>query len=233
MTGPRWEQVAELPGGVRVARIVVGALAENCYVLAPASGGDAIVIDPGDDADEILAGLRDAGLRPRLVVNTHGHMDHIGGNAALIEEAGGALLIHAADAAMLTDPARNLSSFLPPPFVSPPATRTIEGGEELAAGALRLRVLHTPGHTPGGVCLVAGEGAGTLVFSGDTLFAGSVGRVDLPGGSWEQQMQSIEQQLLPLPPAAHVFPGHGPATDMATEHAQNPFVREWLAGRPA
>lgn len=230
MKGPRWELVAELPGGIRVVRIVVGALAENCYVLAPVGGGDAIVIDPGADADEILAGMRADGLHARLIINTHGHMDHIGGNAALIEEDGGELVIHAADAAMLPDPSRNLSAFLPPAFASPPATRTIEAGEELAVSGMRLRVLHTPGHTPGGVCLVTGDALAPLVFSGDTLFAGSVGRVDLPGGSWTQQMQSIEAQLLPLSAAARVFPGHGPDTDLATERARNPFLLEWLAG---
>ena len=233
MNTARWEIVGELPGGIRVARIVLGAFQENCYVLAPVTGGDVVVIDPGDEADAILDGLRAEGLHARLVINTHGHMDHIGGNAALIEEDGGELLIHADDAAMLTDPARNLSSLFGPGIQSPPATRTVEGGEECAVPGIRLRIVHTPGHTPGGICVVAGDASAPVVFSGDTLFAGSVGRVDLPGGSWEQQMLSIEERLLPLPAATRVLPGHGPATDLATERARNPFLLEWLAGRGA
>ncbi len=228
MNGPRWEHIADVASGIRVWRLVVGVFQENCYVLASVAGGDVVVIDPGDEADTILDGLRDEGLTARLVINTHGHADHIGGNAAVIDAGGGELLIHAADAAMLTDPMRNLSAFLGDEVASPPATRTLTDGEELAVPGIRLRVVHTPGHTPGGICLVTGDDAAPLIFSGDTLFAGSVGRVDLPGGSWDQEMQSIESRLLPLPAAARVFPGHGPATTLAEERARNPFVREWL-----
>ena len=212
--------------GVRIGCVVVGPLLENCYLVAGVDGGDAIVIDPGDEPERILNAARGWGLTPRLVVNTHGHMDHIGGNAAIVS-SGAELAIHGEDAAMLTDPAKNLSAFLPPSIVSPAATRLIEEGEEIAIGAVRLRVIHTPGHTPGGVCLDAGG----VLFSGDTLFDGSVGRVDLPGGSWEALMRAITDRLLPLGDGVRVLPGHGPETTVGEERRSNPFVREWLAGR--
>lgn len=214
-------------GGVRIGRVTVGAFAENCYLVAPVGGGDAIIIDPGAEADAILEAARGWGLTPRLVINTHGHMDHIGANAAVVDAFGAALLVHAEDAAMLPDPGGNLSAFLPPAVVSPAATRHVAHGEELVAGDVRLTVLHTPGHTRGSICLALGQGSGGALLSGDTLFAGSVGRVDLPGGSWTEIMCSIEDRLLGLPDDVRVLPGHGEATSIGRERGANPFVLEW------
>ncbi len=214
-------------GDVRIGRLVVGPLEENCYVLAPAVGGDAIVIDPGDDAERILLAARAWGLTPRVIANTHGHMDHIGANAAVVAAGHNVeLAIHADDAAMLTDPTRNLSTFLPPEITSPAATRLLVHGDDLTCGAVRLRVIHTPGHTPGGVSLLLGD---SVLFSGDTLFAGSVGRVDFPGGSWRTLMSSIVARLLPLANTVRVLPGHMGVTTIGEERRANPFVREFLA----
>ncbi len=215
-------------GAIRIASVTVGMLAENCYILAPVTGGDAVIVDPGAESEVILGAVRAWGLTPRLVVNTHGHADHIGANGA-VAAAGAELAIHAADAPMLTDPSQNLSLFIPPALVSPPATRFLTDGEEVVVGAVRLGVIHTPGHTEGGLTFAL-DG---FLLAGDTLFAGSVGRVDLPGGSWESLMGSIVERLFPLGDAVRVLPGHGPETTIGAERRANPFVRQWLAGGEA
>lgn len=219
-------------GDVRVGRLVVGPLEENCYVVAPTRGGDAIVIDPGDEADRILAAARGWGLTPRIVANTHGHMDHIGANAALVAAGHGVdIAIHADDAPMLTDPAQNLSTFLPPDVRSPAATLLLVDGEDLVVGSVRLAVMHTPGHTRGGTSFLLRANGDAVLFSGDTLFRGSVGRVDLPGGSWPALAASIVDRLLPLGDAVRVLPGHMDATTIGEERRANPFVREFTEER--
>jgi len=200
---------------------VLGELATNCYLVVCRVSKEAIVIDPGGDPRPVLDEIQREGLKLRYIVNTHGHMDHIEGNKDLQAATGAPILIHREDAGMLTSPAQNLSLFVGSDFVSPPPGRLLDEGDVIAWGRESLQVLHTPGHTPGSICLVGG---GT-VFSGDTLFAGSVGRTDLPGGSMTKLLLSLREKLLDLPPETRVLPGHGPETTIGRERERNPFLR--------
>jgi glyoxylase-like metal-dependent hydrolase (beta-lactamase superfamily II) len=195
---------------------VVGPLATNVHVLADPSSREAIAIDT---AIPSLAWIRDElaarSWTLRLIVSTHGHWDHTGDNAAVATHTGADIAVHALDRAMLERPEPLWAPFDIPPSV--PAVELAEGGE-IRFGAIRLRVLHTPGHTPGSVCLQAADEG--LLFSGDTLFAGGWGRVDLPGGSAEQIAESLVR-LGELEAGTAVFPGHGPATTIGRE-------RPWL-----
>ncbi len=199
--------------------VSVGPLGTNCYIVGCDRSGEAIVIDPGAEPDRIIRALRAAGLECRLIVNTHAHADHIMANGALKRASGAAIAVHRVDADALSDPVASLAALTMtmrgrPEPASPPPDRLLEEGDIVVAGSARLRVLHTPGHTPGSISLF-GEGA---VFSGDTLFAGGgIGRTDLPGGSYEALVESIERKLFGLPDDTVVYPGHGPSTTIARE----------------
>lgn len=202
-------------------RWTVGELATNCYLVWCENTRQAALVDPGGKGEQLLAALEDRELQLKALVNTHGHADHMAGNSYLQAATGAEILIHAADAPMLVEPARNLSLFLGQDIKSPPAGRLLHDGDGVAVGQEELQVRHTPGHTPGGISLVA-EG---LVFSGDTLFAGSVGRTDFPGGSREELLRSIESRLMVLPDETRVLPGHGPETTIGAERQSNPFLQ--------
>jgi glyoxylase-like metal-dependent hydrolase (beta-lactamase superfamily II) len=199
---------------------VVGPLATNVHVLADERSREAIAIDT---AIPSLGWIRDElaarGWTLKLVVSTHGHWDHIGDNAAVAAHTGADIAVHSLDREMLERPEPRSAPFEIPPSV--PAVELAEGGE-IRFGAIRLRVLHTPGHTPGSVCLQAVDEG--LLFSGDTLFAGGWGRVDLPGGSAEQIVASLGR-LSELEPPTGVLPGHGPATTIARERPWLEMVR--------
>jgi hydroxyacylglutathione hydrolase len=205
-----------------ILALTVGPLATNCYLLWDPSSRTALVVDPGAEADRILTALAQRRLSLAMIVNTHGHADHTGANGDLKRATGARLLIHPADQGLLGDPVRNLSQAYGAAVVSPPADAPLSAGQELALGRLHLRVLATPGHTPGSICLF---GSG-LLLSGDTLFAASVGRTDLPGGDARRLGESLHQEILPLPPETRVYPGHGPDTILAREIASNPFLKE-------
>jgi glyoxylase-like metal-dependent hydrolase (beta-lactamase superfamily II) len=199
----------------------VGPLACNCHVLADESSGDAVVVDPGDEADEILALVK--GLRVRALVHTHCHFDHMTATRRLREETGGRILIHRADKALYDALAGQYAVFGMDPsgVLNPlPADGFLADGDEIAFGRHRLKVLHTPGHTRGSCCFHV-EGA---LFSGDTLFRGSVGRTDLPGGDFDEEARSIRSRLYVLDPDTKVHPGHGPDTRIGKEREENPFV---------
>ena len=200
---------------------VVGPLATNVHVLADERSREAIAIDT---AIPSLAWIRDEltarGWTLKLIVSSHGHWDHTGDNAAVAEHTGAPIAVHPLDRAMLEDPEPLWAPFAIPPSV--PAVELAEGGE-VRFGSIRLRILHTPGHTPGSVCLQASDEG--LLFSGDTLFAGGWGRVDLPGGSAEAITASLVR-LSELEPAMRVFPGHGPDTTIGRERAWLEMVRE-------
>lgn len=206
-----------LPG----RQFILGPLETNGYVLWDPVTKEAVVIDPGDAAPELLTWLRTEKLKVKKIINTHGHVDHIAGNESVKKQTEAALWIHTADRAMLTNPAANLSLGLGRLLVSPPADAFLDPKQILTMGPATFLILETPGHTPGSVCLLVGD----ALFSGDTLFAGTVGRTDLPGGDF-QQLQTSLKIFRDLPSTLQVFPGHGSATTLGHEMATNPFLQK-------
>lgn len=201
---------------MRVRRLTLGALDTNCWLADDGAGGPVIVIDPADAPSEILTALQGAPVE--MVVLTHGHFDHIGAAREVVTATGAPLLVHEADAEAITSAAGSGGALFGFDVSAPRADRTLAGGDAVRAGALVLSVIHTPGHTPGSVCL-AGEGH---LFSGDTLFAGSIGRTDFAGGDMPAMRRSIAR-LAELPDEVRVHPGHGPETTIGRERRVNPF----------
>jgi glyoxylase-like metal-dependent hydrolase (beta-lactamase superfamily II) len=202
-------------------QLVVGALQCNCYLVGDPVTLEGIVIDPGDDPDAILAAAARHRLKLVAAVATHAHFDHILAADAIRRTTGIPFYLHADDVPILAfnqDAGRMFLGIELPP--SPEVDRTYADGDELVVGSMRLGVIHTPGHSPGSVSLLAPDEA---VFVGDTLFYASVGRTDLPGGDGDEELASIRERLFPLGDLP-VFPGHGPATTLGQERFSNPFV---------
>ncbi len=200
--------------------VVVGPLDTNCYLVYCDQTRDCAIIDPGADADRIFPMIAEKELKPMLILNTHGHIDHVGANRDVKDKFGVPLCIHALDGPMLEKIQEfELSLFLGA-RESPPPDRLLKDGEVISIGKSALRVLHTPGHTPGSVSFLADE----ILFSGDTLFNGGVGRTDLPGGSTQNLEASIRDRILTLPSRTIVLPGHGPWTTVGEEKESNPFL---------
>ena len=194
----------------------------NCFVLGCDTTQEAAVIDPGDEPDRILLALAESNLTVKLIINTHGHFDHVGANKKLKEVTGAPILIHPLDAPMLNQLASSAAAWGMKAENSPPADRELQDGDQVNFGKINLKVLHTPGHTPGGISLYTDH----EVFVGDTLFAGSIGRTDFPGGSFETLKESIQQKLFALGDDLKVYPGHNQATTIGVEKRSNPFVGE-------
>ena len=203
-----------------LTRLVVGPLQVNCYILADEKTKEAVVIDPGDDAREILKLIKDKGLTVKYLVCTHGHFDHVGANKALKEATGAMLLVHEDDASLMASASMQSRAFGMNTMSSPKADRYVKHGDVIKAGEVSLKVLHTPGHSPGGISLLE-QG---MVFTGDSLFAGSIGRTDLPGGDLMTLLRSIKTNLMTLPDETKVFCGHGPASTIGEERRENPFL---------
>ena len=202
-----------------IETIPVGPLETNAYIVASDRDGAAVVIDPGDDSGRILAAVDAAGLTIEKIILTHAHWDHIGAVAELVDATGAEVYIHEDDADSLTDPDKNLSGLVFERRESR-ADHTVTEGEIIIVGGLKLRVIHTPGHTPGGISLLAGEN----LFCGDLVFYNSLGRTDLPGGDQAQMHESVHSKVMTLPDETNIFPGHGPATTVGRERAENPYL---------
>ena len=207
-----------------VDHLVVGPLQVNCYILGCEETGEAIVVDPGDQPEAILAVLARSHLRLVKIVNTHAHFDHLLGVRALQEATGAPFLLHSEDRPVLEAARTHALAWLgvdpgPPPRVD----EWLRLEEPLCFGRETLEIRWTPGHSPGSVSLV--DHAGRRVFSGDALFAGSIGRTDLPGGDLDTLLRSIREQLLSLPDDYAVLPGHGPTTTIGQERRHNPFLQ--------
>jgi hydroxyacylglutathione hydrolase len=205
---------------MRYEIIVVGTYDTNCYLAFCEDSRESVIIDPGAESDKIIKVIADLELKPVLVLNTHGHVDHIGANLDVIEKYRIPLAIHPADEPMLQADETTYLSLGLVGRKSPPPDRFLDDGERVSFGRASLRILHTPGHSPGSVSLL-GDG---ILFSGDTLFNDGVGRTDLPGGSWKDLASSIKEKILTLNGETIVLPGHGPWTTVAQEARSNPFL---------
>jgi glyoxylase-like metal-dependent hydrolase (beta-lactamase superfamily II) len=211
---------------VIVETFAVGPLACNCTILGDESTGDAIVVDGGDGVDEVVRRLEAHNLRARYLLHTHAHIDHIGDLGGLRERPGGSGLLHPADLPLYrTLPLQ--ATWIG--MADAPRVVDLDGdlrdGDVITAGGIRLDVLHTPGHTPGSVCFALNDGAQTTILSGDTLFAGSIGRWDLGGTSMEDIIASIRRKLLDYADVTRVVPGHGPFTTIGIERNSNPYLQ--------
>lgn len=209
--------------------LVVGPLQCNCYIVGDPETSEAIVIDPGDDADRLMSGLTTRGLRVTAIVATHAHFDHIVAAERLRELTGAPFYLHADDKPILSWMQESGRLFLGMELPPPPEVDTeAREGDRLVAGSVSLEVVHTPGHSPGSISLVTDS----AVFSGDTLFAGSIGRTDLPGGDMRALLDAVRDKLFRLDASLPVYPGHGPATTLGAERDHNPFVGDqsgmWL-----
>ena len=202
-----------------VKKLAVGPFASNCYIVGSESSKEGMIIDTGADAEKILKNVKDLELSIKLIVLTHGHIDHITALKEVKEATGAEVAVHTDEAKSLSG--ESLSTIFglsyPPP---PPPDRLLKDGDSIDIGDLHFSVLHTPGHSSGGICLL-GQG---IVFTGDTLFNFGIGRYDLPGGNYAQLMKNIHTKLMTLPDNTVVCPGHGPDTTIGAERQGNPFL---------
>ncbi|MFC1940883.1 MBL fold metallo-hydrolase [Chloroflexota bacterium] len=204
-----------------IEKLEVGPLASNCYIVGDEANKKGMIIDPGDEADRILSKVKDLELEIKLIVLTHSHIDHISALKDVKEATDAEIALHAEDAESLQGK-HPLGAIFGLSLKEPPQPdRLLKGGDSIDISDLHFLVLHTPGHTPGGICLL-GEG---VVFTGDTLFNFGIGRSDLPGGNGSQLMNSIHTKLMALPDNTTVYPGHGSQTTIGNERQGNPFLR--------
>ena len=208
---------------MKIIMMNVGMIETNCYIAFCEKSMEGVVIDPGDNAQSILKAIKDNGIKVKYIINTHGHMDHIGANMEVKEKTNAELLIHELDAEMLINTRRSLADFMNKDFKTVGADKIMKEGDVISFGEESLKVIHVPGHTLGGVALYNEKN--NICFTGDTLFYGSIGRTDLPGGDFNTIIKSIKNKLFILPDKTIVLPGHGPDSTIAQEKRINPFVR--------
>jgi glyoxylase-like metal-dependent hydrolase (beta-lactamase superfamily II) len=206
--------------GLKVHQMSVGPLQVNCFIVSCNKTKEAVVIDPGEEGARILHMVERQGLKVCKVVNTHGHFDHIGANQEVIDATGAELMIHKDDLPILQNARNHAQVYGLSVSPSPDPDKLVHQGDRFQVGDLSFKVLHTPGHSPGGICLLS-EGH---LFVGDVLFSGSIGRTDLPGGDFDSLVEGVREQLFSLPDETVVHPGHGPDTTIGRERQMNPFV---------
>jgi hydroxyacylglutathione hydrolase len=221
---PDAQRVSEL----MVRGVVVGVFAENCWIIGSRRTREGIVIDPGDQPDEILALARDMGVNVKIIANSHAHVDHILGVRDVQSATGAKFLMHQGELTIARSAPASAAMFTGRTVEPPPDPDAfLQDGDDIEVDGVKLKVIHTPGHTPGSLSFYT-EG---MLFCGDTLFQGSIGRTDLPGGDYQQELASIVDKLLPLPDDTVVLPGHMDETRIEHERKTNPFVLEELARR--
>jgi len=204
-----------------VKQLPVGMIQANCYIAGCEESGEGVVIDPGDEGERILAEVEAAGLTIKYILNTHAHFDHIMANAHLVEATGAPLALHPLDLPLLrANGGAALFGMEAPP--SPEPDIELAAGDIISFGRYHFRVLFTPGHTPGHVSFY--EPQEQIIFDGDVLFAGGIGRTDLPGGDYETLLRSINEELMILPDETTVCSGHGPVTTIGQERVNNPWL---------
>lgn len=210
-----------------IKHLTTGPLQVNTYIVGDEATGDAVIIDPGGNASEILRLVEEAGLTLQRIINTHAHFDHVGGVQPLKEAAGVPFALHRDDLPILENYSSQLAYFGASGGEPPAVDEYLEAGQEIEVGETVLRVLFTPGHSPGHVTFVHDDpesSEGPVAFSGDVLFQRSIGRFDLPGGNYERLMRSIREELLPLGDKTVIYPGHGPSTTIGEEKKHNPYL---------
>ncbi|NMA86138.1 MAG: MBL fold metallo-hydrolase [Tissierellia bacterium] len=206
---------------MKIITVPAGIYAANCYIVYSENTKKGIVIDPGGDVDDIMKKIEELDLDIEYIVLTHGHGDHIGGVLELKSFIDVPVAIHKEDEYMLNNGDSNLSSLMAMGTTELHADILLEEGDEISFGDLNAKVIHTPGHTPGGISIKIEDN----IFTGDTLFAGSIGRTDFPGGSYEEIISSIKNKIIIYSDDVILYPGHGPATNVKLEKANNPFLR--------
>ena len=206
---------------MKIIAMEVGLIGTNCYLVINEEQKTGVVIDPGGDAEQILEKIRQKGIDIEAIFLTHGHSDHIMAVDEVREATGAKVYISEADAGMLTKASSNLSIYMGAGREFKATDEFLVDGETITAAGLKFQVVATPGHTKGGVCLVCGD----TVFCGDTIFSESIGRTDLPGGSYSQILHSIKTKIMVLPDEMKLLPGHGPATTIGWERRRNPFLQ--------
>ncbi|UWG95631.1 MBL fold metallo-hydrolase [Dehalobacter sp. DCM] len=205
-----------------IEKLVLPYIGANCYVVICDVSKKAILIDPGSGSRMILERVKDLGVQVEIIVLTHGHFDHIGAVEEVRHALGAKVAIHTDDADMLSDPSKNVSALFGSKKTFSAAEILLEDGQEICVGNKKMKVIHTPGHTPGGICLL--DEADNALFSGDTLFCGAIGRSDFPGGDLRQLINGIESKLMVLDDGIRVFPGHEASTTIGQERRYNPFL---------
>lgn len=207
---------------MRLQTLVVGPFEVNCYLYWDEVTRDGLIIDPGFDENRIIKAVVAAGMAPKAILLTHGHVDHIAAVEPVKMSFNIPLYVGKGDEFLLRQPSANISALLGTPIVAPEPDAIVTDTQNLRIGSLCLRVIATPGHTPGGVCYF--DETQNLLFCGDTLFEGSIGRTDLPGGSLPQLLDSIRSRIMTLPDGVTCYPGHGPATTVGQERMSNPYL---------
>ncbi|UNC93697.1 MBL fold metallo-hydrolase [Candidatus Contubernalis alkaliaceticus] len=202
-------------------KLEVGGFMSNCYIVGCSDTKEAVVIDPGSEPEVILATLEEMDLTVKYIIATHGHIDHIGAVKEVREATKAPVIIHEEDAALFENTHENLSMFVGSELILSPAEKIVVEGDTISFGNYNMKVIHTPGHTRGGISL----NMDGVVFTGDTLFAASIGRSDLPGGNHRQLISAIKEKLFPLGDDTAVYPGHGPESTIGREKKVNPFLR--------